>query len=238
MESIKQSKTLICGTGILNRIDLIEKDDKIFGRMNIRVSKNNIVSFRVNQSKKTSGGKINPCYRALQTMMREYKDVTMVENIEDADIVSIQENKNFPNASFYSNISYDMKRQKVYDNPIKNLKLVTRKAKTNKKYMVFKSYGIYVEDIKNSLVKCRMIDYRGRATKFNFINNKDIKIEKDTVLDIVGTIKEGLDYGIPSCSYNIHKVRKSDLITKDDFYKAINKYDEYVDSLKDEESPF
>ena len=232
------SKTLICGKGILNKIHLVEKEDRIFGNINIRISANNIVSFKANEKKITRNGKINPSYKALRTMSKEYKDTTMVQNIEDADIITIQNNFEYPNANFYNMINYDMNKDKIYHNNFKKIKLATRKETKLKQRIIFKSYGVYVEKIEGKYIYTRLIDYKSLAQKQTFYNYNDVDIKEGEILDIIGTIFEGLIQGVPCCNYNIVKARKSFVITMEDVKNSIINYEKYIQDIRTQESPF
>lgn len=231
------SETIITGTGLLNRIKLTDKNGIISGVISIRISDNNIVSFTIYQREITSSGKKNPSYLSLKTVMNEYKDVTQVENIEDADIVTIKDSKNkaFPNAKIY--IKTDFINQSPKNYVRKSVNFINREIKKKDDYkMIFKIYGCYVEKIDGNILTCRIIDYNKRAVPMTLNNVNSYVIEQGQVLDVGGFIIEGLKDGEPVCNYDISVVRKSDYCV-DDFIQAIENYNLYV-KKQVQSSPF
>lgn len=233
------SETIIYGTGILNRINLKhdKKNDSIHGRIGIKTNDNNIVSFNVYQKRVMNNGKNNPRFKAFNTVMKDYKDISNVDDPNDADIVTIKEsNMNFPNAKITVKTDFNLGNSNVM--VYKNLNIITRKVGENPKYgMIFKIYGCYVEDIKGSYIKCRIIDFNNHAQPILLRNKKRKDIKKDTVIDVGGYITEGLENGYPVCEYDLINIRVSKNYSKEDFIKPIKNYEDNV-KKQTNKSPF
>lgn len=193
------TKTYIYGCGYLNKINLKQSDGYIHGKISIRTSLTNVVTFNAYQSEFTKSGKINPSYRCFQKVMKEYKDSTT----GNADYVEIKYNNKYPNADI-----------QFKDEFVQNLKLIHRVAKCQKSKVVFKIYGIRFNG-KNFDV----INYNNEMKQVNISTDDNLIIGE--IYDIVGHIVEGLEDGFPVHYLKSQKTRKSDLQL--DFENAIIK---------------
>lgn len=205
------TKTYIYGSGQLNRIKLKQADGYIHGFLSIKTYQNNIVSFNVYQSEFTKNNKINPSYKGLQTVMNEYKDSTT----GNPDYVQIKLNDKYPNADI------QFRRNSL----IKNVKFISRIGEC-KSCMVFKIYGVRVDEVSVKSAKFTALTYNKKLCSFE-LNNNGIEFVKNNIYDIVGYIHEGLIEGNPIDTLYITKSRLSDL--KIDFESGI------IDA---EQSPF
>ena len=227
-----QSITNIYGSGILNRIKLKEKNGVIMGNISIKTTNNNIVSFNVYQSEMTNSNKKNPSYKAFKTIMNDYKDSTT----DNPDKVSIKLRDKYPNAMI--NVRTLSDSNGVTTQVMKNLRFLNRVDEVTNN-IIFKIFGCYVENLNDSKLDCRILNYKEEAVPIRLINKSNSDIEVGQVLDVVGYIREGLRNGLPVCEYQISRIRDSDSESHnvDEFIKGIKKYKQYTDSLT-LESPF
>jgi len=231
------SQILIYGAGYLNRIALKLNDeaDSIRGKISIRTSNNNIVTFSVFQNKLTGNGKENPAFKSMQTVMNEYKDSTMVGSFTDADVVEIKDSGfKFPNAKLYGSIKYD--GEKITESIMKSVNFITRKVTLEKFRIVFKIYGLHVVSVKNGIIKGEIIDYNKIAHKITLSCNDD-KIKDKDILNVVGVINEGLRDGLPICEYQIVKFSETNEYKKEDFDLARENYKKTIEELA-QDCPF
>jgi len=224
------SITSIYGSGILNRIDLKDKNELIRGYLSIKTTNNNIISFNVYQPKITSNNKINPSYKAFKTIMSKYKDSTN----ENPDRVAIRLKDKYPNAGI--NVRTLNNSEGITTQVMKNLRFLNRVDESDDN-IIFKILGCYVENLEGTNLNCRILNYHEQSVPIKLINKSKTDISKEQVLDVVGYIREGLRDGIPVCEYQVVKVRKSEDYNVKNFIDGMEKYKEYTDSLMIE-SPF
>lgn len=234
---MESSKTSVYGCGYLNRIRLTLNDEKdvIRGFISIRTSQDNIVTFNVFQNKLTSNGKNNPAFKSMLTVLEQYKDVTMVDSYELADIVEIKENGIiFPNAKIYPMVKNNSNG--VSNTIIKSVNFITRNVKSNKMRIVFKIYGVMVDNIIGDKLYCSIIDHNQIAHEI-ILKNTCSGINKNDILNVAGLIREGMDETLPVCDYIIKKFETNNEYSISDFETAKVNYTKYVDGLQ-EDSPF
>jgi hypothetical protein len=197
------TKSCISGGGILNRINLKVAEGYIYGNISIKTSASNIISFNVFQSEITRNNKQNYAYDLMKKVMDDFSDCTT----ENPDMIEIEVDDKYPNA----NVRFK------FDEHFKNLKVV-RKTKTPSNRIIFKIYGLLVNDFDEDYVNCTAIDYEDKLSDIK-IKNNGRDFENGEIYDVVGDVKEGLVGGIPINELVMVNARKSR--EKIDFIKGI-----------------
>lgn len=197
------------------------------------------MTFNIYSQELNSNNKESPSFKSFKTVMDEYKDFTMTNNLEECDKVEIRLNKNinFPNATIHSKTYYSEKTEAIATNHYNKLNFIHRIDNIRNPEIYFKAYGVYIENIINNKAQCRIIDYKEIAQPIEFtIINDNINLQCGDIVDAIGKIREGIQDGEYINEYRVIKVRKSNQFSKDDINIAIQNYNNYLEEIQ--ELPF
>lgn len=186
----------------------------------------------------TSNNKKNPSYKAFKTVLDEYKDFTMVNNIKECDKIEIKLSSNitFPNATITSRTFYSEKTEKLENHHSNKLNFLHRIDNIHKPGIYFKIYGAYIENVKEEIIESKIIDYKNMAQPICFKNTEKIQLNDNEIFDVIGKIREGIQDGEYTNEYRIIKVRKSEKFTLKDIEVAKQNYNKYLEEIQ--ELPF